>query len=705
MTSFVRRHSAGHLDRARATSALLAFLVALAGLAAICQTSVASPRSSVARHVRLSGAPHVRSFALAPMNPAFMNYLKLRSVSRLRPGPAEHGLGLIPSPIDFSYMSRGHGSLARTSYPASYDLRALGKVRPVEDQGQYGTCWAFAAMGSLESCLLPADPESFSEDNLVLNSGFDYSFDHSPDPSDYDSAYNMGGFSTMAVAYLARWSGPVAASADSYADGSTPPGLVAEKHVQEALYLAPRTGPLDNDAIKSAVMAYGSVDASIYADDGMCSSSWSDYYDPATDAYYYFGSEITNHDVNIVGWDDNYSAANFATTPPGNGAFIVRNSWGTGWGAAGYFYVSYYGTDFARQDTSVVFDDAEPTDNFSGIYQYDPLGWTGSLGYSSNTAWFANKFTAGASEPLTAVSFYAYEPASSYTLYVGGSTSSLTADGSGSLSAAGYHTVSLSSPLPLTNGQAFVVAVRLTTPGYNYPIPLESNIPGYTSNATSSPGQSFVSSTGASWTDLTTLGGCSQANVCLKVFTRPAAGDLTPPTTTATGLQSSAGAAWQRTLAQVTLAASDNVGGSGVKGTYYTIDGTQHTYAAPFTLGDGAHAVTYWSDDKAANVETPHTGYANVDTTSPATSDNSDGLSHSSFHLVLTPTDPFSGVATTEYRIDGGPWRLGRSVQLSIHGLRHRRLGLRAGSHTVSYYSTDNAGNVESVKSCQVILG
>ena len=65
--------------------------------------------------------------------------------------------------------------------------------------------------------------------------------------------------------------------------------------------------------------------------------------------------------------------------------------------------------------------------------------------------------------------------------------------------------------------------MSLTAPGDNHPIAVECAVPGYSSTATASPGQSFVSSSGSSWIDLTTWD--STANVCLKAYTtsgRPA---------------------------------------------------------------------------------------------------------------------------------------------------------------------------------------
>ena len=82
-------------------------------------------------------------------------------------------LGLIPAPMD---PPKAHGGAlleAETTYPASFDLRAAGKVSPVKDQDPYGACWTFATFASAESCLLPGELRDFSEDNMVLNCGFD----------------------------------------------------------------------------------------------------------------------------------------------------------------------------------------------------------------------------------------------------------------------------------------------------------------------------------------------------------------------------------------------------------------------------------------------------------------------------------------------------------------------------------------------------
>ncbi|MGQ9578360.1 MAG: lectin like domain-containing protein [Candidatus Aminicenantales bacterium] len=199
----------------------------------------------------------------------------------------------------------------------------------------------------------------------------------------------------------------------------------------------------------------------------------------------------------------------------------MRNSWGSSWGEGGYFYLSYYDTRF-RPGASFT---AESTSNYLGIYNYDFLGWVTSFGYGSNTAWGANIFSANSSNPIEAVGFYVASVNSSYELYIytGVSTGNprsgtMVLSQSGTITSPGYHTIALSSPVALSPGTLFSVVVKLTTPGYNYPIPAEMPYAGYSSAATANPNESFISSDGTSWSD---LGASShKANICLKAFTR-----------------------------------------------------------------------------------------------------------------------------------------------------------------------------------------
>ena len=79
--------------------------------------------------------------------------------------------------------------------------------------------------------------------------------------------------------------------------------------------------------------------------------------------------------------------------------------------------------------------------------------------------------------------------------------------------------MSLSSNVALTQGELFSIIVRLTTPGYNFPIPIERPIPEYSDKARANAGESFASRDGVDWKDTTTIGGSSgNDNVCLKAF-------------------------------------------------------------------------------------------------------------------------------------------------------------------------------------------
>ena len=68
----------------------------------------------------------------------------------------------------------------------------------------------------------------------------------------------------MALAYLARWGGPVNESDDAYADGSHPTGLAVRRQLSEVVFVPGRTSATDNEQIKDAVMTYGAVDTGMY---------------------------------------------------------------------------------------------------------------------------------------------------------------------------------------------------------------------------------------------------------------------------------------------------------------------------------------------------------------------------------------------------------------------------------------------------------
>ena len=147
----------------------------------------------------------------------------------------------------------------------------------------------------------------------------------------------------------------------------------------------------------------------------------------------------------------------------------------------------------------------------------------------------------------------------------------------------------------------------------------------------------------------------------------------------------------------VTLSATDNL--SGVAATYYTIDGgAQQTYSSAFTLANGSHTVVYWSVDVAGNIETSHTLSIVVDTIPPVTTASlsgtagSNGWYTSSVQITLSATDNLSGVAATYYTLNGGAQQT-YSTAFTVSG---------DGTHAVTYWSVDKAGNIEATHSLTV---
>lgn len=401
----------------------------------------------------------------------------------------ENTLNLVDTKKDESILP------SRYSY---YDVGRLGKIK---DQGIYGTCWAFASLTAVETSLMPEEKYDFSEDNMVWNSG-------------YFGAQYDGGDYTRAISYLASWRGPVLEEDDVYGDGINNPDAGVVKHVQEAQIIESK----NLEAVKKAVFLYGGVESSLYTSMSYAGER-SMYYNDKNYSYCYIGTKKPNHDVVIIGWDDNYSKENFSTAIEGDGAFICQNSWGGGFGDNGVFYISYYDTNIGVHN--VVYTGVESTKNYDNIYQSDLCGWVGQIGYNKESVYGANVFTAQKNEKLRAAGFYAVGKDTTYQVYVVKDfkdTSSFEKKervAQGKLDNAGYYTIRFDKEIKVEPGEKFAIVIFVNTPDAVHPLAIEYAADATTAKVDLSDGEGYISPDGRTWESAEDTQSC---NLCIKAY-------------------------------------------------------------------------------------------------------------------------------------------------------------------------------------------
>ena len=382
---------------------------------------------------------------------------------------------------------------------------------------------------------------------------------------------NKGGYYTYSLATLASWQGAVAEEdlpyslvpddrSEDYSEDEQGPSeayrSAATAYVQNvdqlpntATFSVPisssKTDYSDDyvfdsaalDTIKKSLMNNGAVAITYFAN--FQKQYFNSNYAQYVNKYITIGDDSTslNHAVAIVGWDDTYSKDNFGDltvdpedriTPPGDGAWIIKNSWGN-WGLDGYFYLSYYDMTI-NTPTVFIYDDAEGTrtHSYDYNYQYDFLGAASSAQIKPNAfggeSQFANVFTANSHEKLAAVSVMSVNPNStvSYKVYKlnDGATDPtdgvLVAQGERTIEFAGYHTIDLDEQIDLQAGEKFSVVETVEGRDGRY-VPLEiasRDIWGDDTNekhqnhqeAKVSAGQSYISQDdGDTWIDAVTI--------------------------------------------------------------------------------------------------------------------------------------------------------------------------------------------------------
>ena len=392
--------------------------------------------------------------------------------------------------------------------PSYYSLRDYNLLTIPKDQQSSGNCWAFTAIAVLESTILKAGGEylDLSEENMknVIAQFSDYG---------WDMETNEGGYDAMPIGYLVSWLGPIYDSEDVFDDhGTLSPILNSLMHVQNVVYLK-RDNYLDNDAIKKAIMQYGAVGTSMLYDGNFFRGK----------GYYCWSTSSSNHAVTIVGWDDNYSRDNFYGLPQdkGDGAWIVRNSWGPNWKDNGYFYVSYYDEKLAQpgKDNVAYTFILNDTIKYDKNYQYDIAGKTDFYYKAADAVWYKNRFQAETDEFLAGISTY-FEKVTNWTasVYVNGVLKAVTEG----ISNPGYYTFDLGKLIALNSGDEFEVEFKVIgSDVVSFPVSEAVSL----NKEIYKPGISFVSLDGVNWTDLYDYPGSYSTHTyasqvaCIKAFT------------------------------------------------------------------------------------------------------------------------------------------------------------------------------------------
>ena len=390
-----------------------------------------------------------------------------------------------------------------TTLPARYDSRDWGWVSPVRNQGGMGACWTFGMTGVLESALLKATgiAADLSENNMQ-DTMLKYSIYGCPQ-------FMEGGANIVSTGYLLSWLGAFIQDADTYDElGKLSPLTTTLKdiHVQDLMFIPNNEIP-NGTQLKWAILKYGSVDVNYNGQSTY--DEVTPYYRPDTHSQYVNVPINPNHAVSVVGWDDNYPKENFGITPPGDGAWIVKNSWGTGFGENGFLYVSYYDETFLHYTPGILFQYAtaiiiENTVPYNKNYQYD-IFWGQEFKTGNSTASYMNVFEALDDDLIAAVGTYFNQSGINYKVEIFvNDVLKLTQEGLSPY--LGYHTIKLNDYIPVKKGDVFKAVI--TSNGVPF-IGLSDTRTHYTENI------SYVSFDGQPWQDAYKLGYIA----CLKAYT------------------------------------------------------------------------------------------------------------------------------------------------------------------------------------------
>ena len=459
------------------------------------------------------------------------------------------GEGDIESIADYPDDADGFMDLVSDEpLPSSYRTPELP---PLRNQNPYGTCWAHSMIACAEISMMKQGLELSPDYSELHLSYFTYNTPSDPtgrmsgdrNGANYSGERKnylmMGGNHQYASKVLAAWIGAADEETAPYSDAedtltSGLPDSIAyidKAHIKNC-YSVGTTTEEDRNAIKRMVMDLGAAGISYYNDKSGAS------YSEANNSYYYSKSASeTTHAVTIVGWDDEFPSYKFRSTPAGNGAWLIRNSWYYEGlvepeSYYGYFWMSYYDKGLAL--SAAWGYEYDYSDDYDHNYQYDGGMQTFfPLGVYSPTVREANVFevpSGGSKEVLRAAGFTTENTNVNYTIEIYKNPDNVNNPASGTLAStthgkttyAGYYTVPLAEEVNLNPGDKFSIVLTLDKSGDNIKIQTEysQNSGWMNTTAKANSGQSFISyiSDGewSAWRDVTTIN--KIGNVRVKAF-------------------------------------------------------------------------------------------------------------------------------------------------------------------------------------------
>ena len=213
----------------------------------------------------------------------------------------------------------------------SYTLNGLGYTSPIEDQGQWGTCWDFSAVAALESKYKltrndTADNIDLSEEQTPMLVGGTY------------GAFANGGWDSNVMNQACFGGGIVQAGElpyNAYGSYLPPTGTwPLQPGWQNRAVVSTSWATLGGSvaSMKTALKTYGPGVIGVNAGTFF-------YFPGSSDATGTAGVGI-DHAISVVGYHDATSADDAAIVAAG-GYWIIKNSWGD-WGSyGGYGFVPY----------------------------------------------------------------------------------------------------------------------------------------------------------------------------------------------------------------------------------------------------------------------------------------------------------------------------------------------------------------------------